>query len=345
MKSLSLKSALLLFFGFVLSYVFFGLYLVKLPVFQAHPDKFSMAITLDLCLGLPFLFYFFIVKKRQWDVLLTVIALVPAIGLASYILPKENHFYVNLAMQSLVFTEGGLMLYAILKIRKIIGFYRQYAQKSNDFIENIENSLGEILGKSSLATTLLASEISMLYYGLFFWRIKPQYGLGIENEDKTPSISYFTVHKKVGYGAILAVLSMGGILEILGMHYFIAQYSEIGALMLTILSIYSVIFIVADFVAMIKRPIIFENNLLKFRVGLRWSADIPVSEIIDCQLIKNFKKDKIILSAAILGSPNCLIVLKNPITVKGIYGIRRTVPRIAFNVDNEQAFLAATMHK
>jgi hypothetical protein len=330
MKSLSLKLYFLLFLGLVISYVFLGLFIVHSTSFLTHSDLFSLAITFDLCLGLPVLFYFLIVKKRQWDALLTVIALVPAIGIASLILPKDNHYYLKFAIQSLVITEGGLFIYGILKIRKIIASYRIYAHNSTDFIGNIERSLADILGGSSLVTHIVASEFAMLYYSLFFWRAKADY---------TEGASFFTVHKKVGYGIILAVLSMGGFLEIFGMHVFIAKYSTTGALVLTILSIYSILFIIADFVAMSKRPIFFEKDVLKFRVGLRWSAEIPISEIVDCQLIKNFKKDKSVLNAAIIGNPNCLIVLKNPIVFTGIYGIRRIKSSVVFNVDNEKAFV------
>jgi hypothetical protein len=329
MKSLSIKSDLLLFLGLVTSYVFLGLYIVQSASFQTHSDPFSLAITVDLCVGLPVLFYFLIVKKRQWNVFMTVIAFIPAIGIASLILPKENHYYLNFAMHSLVITEGVLLVYAILKIRKIKASFQCYAKISNDFIGNLERSLEDNLGKSFFST-LLSSEIAMLYYSLFFWRVKPYY---------TEGANYFTVHKKVGYGAILAVLSMGGFLEMFGMHVFIAKYTTTGALVLTLLSVYSILFIIADYVAMSKRPIVFEKDVLKFRVGLRWSADIPISEILECQLIKNFKKDKTILNAAIIGSPNCLIALKNPMTFKGIYGIRRTISAVAFNVDDEKVFL------
>lgn len=332
MKSLSLKFYPALFVGIAVIYALFSWLLVQSAAFQSHSDTLSLAITIDYCLIMPILFYFLVVKKLKWDVIATVGSLIAAIALASTILPKENHFYLNFAIQSLVLVEAGVLIYGAIKIRRIVHTFNHLAQNSNDFIRNLEDSFMAVMGRS-VGVQFIASEITMLCYGLFFRLIKSENTEGVS--------AAFTMHRKVGYGAILAVVMVAGSMEMLGMHVLVAKYSSIGALVLTVLSIYSLVFLIADFMAMKKRPILLEKDVLRFRMGLRWSALIPISNIDSVQLIKNYKKDTAqkTLNAALLGNPNCKITLKQPLTVKGIYGIKKTVSSIVFNVDDEKRFI------
>ena len=126
------------------------------------------------------------------------------------------------------------------------------------------------------------------------------------------------------------------IIETTGMHFLLRNWSYGLATIITILSIYTIIFFISDLASIIKRPVVFYDNKLFFRIGTRWNEIIKSVES-----IRNFDKlqNKDTLSCALAGDPNIKITLTKPITFKSFYGIKKTADKFVFNIDNEKGFI------
>lgn len=334
MKALSINKSvsLLLFSGLVLTLLIVELYIVQSPFFLEETNHLSLAITLDIVIGIPVLFYFFVIRKFKLKLATILVAYLVAVGVAGWILPNEHEGYLAWFEFSLIFSEAILVGFLIFNIRKIVKVYQIESETRNDFILNLEASLKKVIGK---AVGPMVGEIAMLRYAFFFWKIKSEH---------LPTQYPYTVHKKSGVGAMIGALMMATIAEATGVHLLLADWNYTLAIILLILSIYSFIFLIGYVVAIYKRPTIIENNQLTLRIGFVWYAVINLDNIERVELVKRIdEEDKSILNvaSAILTSPNILITLKEPIQLTWLYGIKKTSTKLAIFMDEKEKFIKA----
>ncbi len=332
MKALSINKSvsLLLFGGFVLTLLLVELYVVQSPIFTEEANHLSLAITLDVVIGIPILFYFFVIRKFQLKLASILLVYLAAVGVAGWILPNEHEGYLAWFEFSLIFSEAILIGFLGFNIRKIIKQYRIESKLRNDFILNLEASLKEVLGK---ATGAMVGEIAMLRYAFFFWKIKSEH---------LPTQYPFTVHKKPGVAAMIGALMMAIAAEAAGVHLLLASWNYTVAIILLVLSIYSFIFLIGYLVAIYKRPTIIENNQLTLRIGFVWYAVVDFDNIEKVEIIKRIDEaDKSILNiaSATLTSPNILITLKEPITLTWLYGMKKNSAKLAIFMDERDKFV------
>jgi hypothetical protein len=176
----------------------------------------------------------------------------------------------------------------------------------------------------------------MLRYGLFAWRGKKE---ALSDE---PS---FSVHRESGYTIVWATMCAVILIETVLVHLLLWPWSKAAAIVAMALSVYGLTFFLADHSALIKRPIVIRNSKLLLRVGIRWNTAIRLSDIREIKLIKGFDKEKAIetLDCSILRDPNAILELHTHAEVTGLYGIRKTTTKIAFNVDEGPRFIKAIL--
>ena len=99
--------------------------------------------------------------------------------------------------------------------------------------------------------------------------------------------------------------------------------------------------LIADYVALVKRPLIFFKESFFLRTGIRWNAEIKFENIQSVETIKRFSTDKNpgTLNASADGYPNIYLQLKEPVKVLGFYGMSRKVSKIVFRVDEPETFV------
>ncbi|MBN2425596.1 MAG: hypothetical protein JXR46_14700 [Calditrichaceae bacterium] len=330
MKTVILKNVwLTTFLGIILFIIFVSLFLVKIYEFKSHAEIFSLAVTIDITLGIPILYYSIISRKLKIHPITIVVVFLICLGIANYILPKENHNYLDLIKKGTALIELTVITYGFIKIRKIIKSYNQLSVQRIDFVRNLYSAIESVFGKSK-ALYIAASEVFTFRYGLFFWKVKKE----IFNGQK-----YFTTYKKTGVIGFTGVLTFIMLFETIVVHFFLWHWNKNVALVVTILTIYGIVFIIADIAAIIKRPIVFYQNKLYLRIGIRASAIIDPEKIEKVEIIKRFNKSKEKIDCSLLRSPNILITLNEPVTVIGYYGYKRTADQIAFNIDNTTEFI------
>nr|WKN39631.1 hypothetical protein K4G66_13105 [Tunicatimonas sp. TK19036] len=317
------------FFGIALSLILCEVFIVQSSVFTNSPHWLSFGVTADLTLGLPILYYFLIVRKQSINWVTTLLVFLLAIGIAHLILPGEHQYFLGFAEKAVIVTESVVLLYGLSRIRKIITAYRFSARKNPDVLQNLQYSLTQVLGQHKIIP-FVVNEISMFYYSLFFWRARK------EVRDHQTA---FTYHKKSAYPALMGALLLVTAVETVGVHLLLSRWNEGVAWGFTILSAYSFLFIWADIVAVLKRPIVIEDNQLHLRIGLRWQAIIPLQRINGISPVSgNYTKDKSTLNLALLSDPNVILTFAEPVTVQGLYGMEKTVSRLALPLDDVKTF-------
>lgn len=171
----------------------------------------------------------------------------------------------------------------------------------------------------------------MLYYAFLFWR-KPF----IERD--TIAFSY---HKTNEYIAIFIGLMVLFIGESIAVHYFLVTIDNKVAWIATLASIYTVLWICGDFQAIRLNPITISQEKIALNAGKRWRVVINremIEEILDINKAEHLTKRKDYLDMTVAGEPSLLIALKEPVKVKGLFGIKRSCKYFGIFVDDLAAF-------
>lgn len=290
----------------------------------------SLGVTIDLALCIPLVYYFTICRKLNAPRISVLIVFLVCVGLATLIIPAESQLYLVQLKKLLLVTELILISFFFWKLRSIVKRYKALSEISPDFIFNLRGAFNQVVGQG-VAGSILISEIAMLRYGIFWWLGKK------EIESHEPS---FSVHRETGYVAIWIVMCAVILVETILVHMLLWRWNMGIAIFATVLSVYGLIFFIADLSALIKRPITIRNNTLLLRVGIRWNAEIPLSTIKEIVFAKGFdkEKEKETLDCSVMKDPNAILSLNEPIVVAGLYGIKKTAARIAFNIDDFRLF-------
>lgn len=277
----------------------------------SHADIAAWGVTFDLTLTIPLVWYLVVVRSGAARPMTLAPVFVVCMMLAAFVVPRgQQQFLHDLRYLS-----------APLEIVTLIFLGQRLAK-----VRDVESATRAMFGHSRVAD-FVASEVSILWYALFCWRKKaPEEG--------------FTIHQRNGWGTIAAcIVAMIGF-ESIGMHLLVQQWSVTAAWVVTALDVYGVLWIIGDYHALRLRPTYAADGILHLRYGLRWNAEIPLTEIesIDDVSGEADWKRKNVLKMAMLDEPKYLVKLRRPVTVNGLAGIRRTIDAIAVLPDDIEAF-------
>lgn len=313
-----------------LAILFCGLFLLQhVPLIKR--DAVATALLVDMVLTFPVAYYFLLVrplKLRKWSM---VFVFTCCCAVAYLVLPVHQKYYV-LQLRSLSgMLELGAILYAISKIRKIAAAFQKSEAAFPNFAYNLYQSMAAVLGNGT-AIKLLTTELIVLRFGLFCWK-KP---------GRNPkAISSYTVYKESSYTTLFGVLLFVLLIEIFAFHLLLLQYSKSAAIMVSLISIYGMIFIISDLSATIKSPVLVLKDQLLLRVGYRWRVMVNRNNIVSIEKINdNYQPDKNCFKGGITkNSVNVLLVFKHPVNVERIYKNPVSVDKIIMSIDNADGFI------
>ncbi len=289
-------------------------------------NLFPLAVTLDLVIGLPLLFYFLVVRRSkhiEWPSVLAIYLL--SVGLAKLILPENEQFYLGYAIKLLVFTELGFMLYGMIKIRKVTLAFKKAALHRNDFILNLQSAFRQVFGRPFRPAV---TEVASLRYGLFFW---------LGRTEKAVHQQAFSLHRESGFPALMGALVFVSLIEMIAVHFLLVQYYETVALVLLVLSIYSVLFLLGYTFSVIKRPILLDEQHLEIRLGIMWQSRVALADIAEVRKLsegETLSKDVMNLAKPMLNSANLMLKFKSLVKLEGLYGLQKETSAIACYVDD-----------
>ncbi len=299
--------------------------------FAERPDLFSLAVAFDIHIIIPILYYLLAVRRGGMP-LISIMPVLLASGVAAaLIIPAEHARAADLLGLAVVPVELGIIAYVI---RNVVKLRRaMLAAGIRDTVDRLRYVVRGVAGSSRLGEVVVA-EIAVWYYGLFSWRTAAPAGAHL-----------FSYHRRSAYGSIVAAMAMAAVVEGAAVHALVAPWSPALAWANTAMGAYLLLLLTADFRAARLRPLSVEGGLLRLRIGLRWSADIPVASIASIvpptREAGARRRAKGMLNGTLGGRPTLLITLRDPIVATGPFGIRRSVTEILLGADDPAGMRAA----
>ncbi|WP_282044093.1 hypothetical protein [Winogradskyella flava] len=319
----------LIIFGVPLLLILAMVSLTFSSYFKTHSSFLSTAITLDLLLTVPFI-YFLLIRKTSIPKTTVVPFIILGVVLGSFVIPVEHQYYLDLFKTwALPVMELCVLSYVVYNLVKTIKLYKTNKAHSNlDFYSTLKSTCAEILPRPAVIPVV--TEIAVFYYGFIHWK---------KRELKPNEFSY---HKNSGTIGLLAALIFLIAIETAAIHLLLIKWSTVAAWILTGLSIYSGIQILGFLKSMTKRPIVVENDKLYLRYGIMNETTISFDNIESIELsMKDIEMNKTTRKLSVLGNlegHNIIIKLKKEHTLTGLYGVKKPFTLIAFHVDNKQEF-------
>lgn len=289
----------------------------------------AAALTFDLALGVPLLYWLLLVRGRGWPPFSVVPVFLASLAGAAAVLP-DHHQGALTALEWLV-VPAELLLVGYLLTRALATARRlRAAGAGGDVYERLCEGAREVLGARAVAD-VLAFEVAILYYALFAWRAAP---------DTAGARAVVGHHRRIGYGGVLVGLMLAMTVEIVPVHLLLSLWSPTAAWVLTGLSLYGFLWLIGDYRALRLRPSVVRGDVLELRLGLRWNARVPLTSIRAVGRTgarPPARSTPGYLQAVVLGEPTHLLELSEPVAVLGPYGWRKVARRIGITVDDEEA--------
>ncbi|WP_027955927.1 hypothetical protein [Halobacillus kuroshimensis] len=331
-------------FFFMMLILIPNLLVMRLELAGPIDDRIGTATAIDLGIILPLLLYFFGFKTRASWIVLPVLLFIGVL-LANLIIPSHADGYLSYFNHSVIVLEAAVisfeLLLLLIAVRKVPLFIRNYkAQKKEryHFLASFSAAVDHSFSFKRVIHVqkvfhVLAVDLSAFYYSLFSWRKQRPDG--------------YTFHQDGAYTGVFFMLVHAMLIEIIAVHLMVAQFSHTAAWIVTALDVYALLFIIADYQAIRLSPIVLDRHGIHFQKGIRAFGSVPWEKVEG--LYNNdqpAEADSIELAFYGLEkeTPPYVIRLKDPVTIRRPFGMKKNVTSIYLKVDDAAAFQEA-FHK
>lgn len=300
-----------------------GIYAAEVAIVRMRwpwPDLIAIGVMLDLIVMVPAVYWFLAVRRGGWPKPSVVPVVLLGVLAAALLLPRDRGMLMVLAIPY----EIGLITWIALRTRQAL----RRNPGDEDTLERFREVAREVL-PARRAADAVAFEIAVLYYALLSWRRRPEESAG-----------GFTYHRKSGYGAVVFAVLIMVLAEAIPVHILVMRWSVVAAWALTILTLYAMVFFVADWRAARLHPILLDGEALRIRVGLRWRITVARERIAAVHK-KRPPGSEPHIRVALPATAPLWIELTEPVTAKGPYGIERRARWISLTVDDPEGFRQA----
>ncbi|WP_234369118.1 hypothetical protein [Brumimicrobium mesophilum] len=291
-------------------------------------DSLNLAITVDLLLIIP-LVYFLLIRKSAIPNTTVIPVMIVGLLVGTYFLPQESQIYLSIFKTwALPIIEISILIFVITKVRRAIKEYKKLKGSTPDFYSALKSTCYEILPKKLVLP--FATEVAVFYYGFINWKKREI------NENE------FTYHKDSGAPALFGVFIMIIGIETVALHFLLARWSIVAAWILTILSVYTAIQVFGFAKSLSKRPISINKDSLTLKYGILNEVEIPFSDIQKIELSsKSLEKQEFTKTLSPLGeleSHNVIIHLKRENELVGLYGMKKKFNVLGLHIDKPVEF-------
>ncbi|HKV12818.1 MAG TPA: hypothetical protein VJ725_32035, partial [Thermoanaerobaculia bacterium] len=273
-----------------------------------HPDVVKLGLMFDLLVTVPLAFYLLAVRRGGVPAITLTAVLSASFAGAALVFPGERALLGRLFEIVSIPAEIGLVAWIGIRTRRAL----RNAAGEDDLLERLRAVAREVF-PIRRAADAISFEMTVLFYALFAWRRRPHAPADREA---------FAYHEKSGYGAIVFALSIVVLAETIPIHILVTRWSPMVAWVLTVLSLYSLFWFLADWRATRLRPHLLDEEALQIRTGLRWSVRIPRERIAGLHT-KLPKGAGPTLRGALPGGNPLWIELTEPIIAQGPYGLEK----------------------
>ena len=181
-------------------------------------DLIAGALTLDLTLLVPLLYYLLLVRWRGLPVVTVLPVFLVCAALAHWLIPDTHHqvlgvfsYVVALAELSVI----GFLVYELLKLRHA---FRQRTATGLDVPTALRESASEILGL--VAGNALAYEVALFWFAVAGWR----------RSQPSPPESLFSYHRASAYVPFAIGIMIALVIETVAVHALLRLWAPARAL-------------------------------------------------------------------------------------------------------------------
>jgi hypothetical protein len=285
------------------------------------PSLAAVGAAIDLAVFVPLIWYLVMVRPGRASAR-SLVPLVAAGLIASQLIVSGSPPMPLLILVALA--ELTLFATALYRVRAAL----RRSKGPVDPIARIEELSSELI-PAPAAARAVASELVVLWYALASWRQPPMTGPRIRRWARLDDWNGFFI------GILVVALA-----ELAGLHLLLMSKLPAAVWVITALEAYGLLWLIGDTRALNLSGVELHDTTLDIRFGIRWRVEIPLSMIESVEPIQGDHKCWDI-KLTVLEKPDALIVLKEPITIWGIYGLRKAVTRIGLLVEDSDKLIAA----
>ncbi|MHA7965861.1 hypothetical protein ACX93W_17205 [Paenibacillus sp. CAU 1782] len=201
-------------------------------------------------------------------------------------------------------------------------------------MEKVRGKINQALG-SGRFSDLVFAEACTFYYSLLVWFKKPSL---------PPSrFSVYTYHRDSQLKVLTIFFAILIGLEAGLLHFLLSRWNGIVAWAVLALNIYGILYIVALYQSSRRQPHLLNENMFYIAMGMQSTIAVPLDNIERLRQAKPIDlidkaEDGVYLSYMRFDTPQFEIVLKQPMQIKTLYGVKKTVSVIVFRVDDRERF-------
>ena len=337
------------------------------PLFALHTSRLSTAVTLDLTVTMPLL-YFLAIRQTSVSKMTVIRVFVVGVLVAGLLLSGRSPLLHGIKTWVSPVVEMTVVLTIAWR------FYRVRKQGRNpDFLTQARAMAGAVTGSQRVGE-VMGSELAVLYYAF-----SPS-TITVPADSPHPlKAAAFSYARAGGALPVLGVFMMAMVAEGIGLHFLIAHWSVTTAWVLTGFSAYTLLQLFAHMRAIKARPIVVEEGVLHLRNGLAADVSVRIAEIEEMTLTRkgwsggNLSVGKSstagksspvgktpssgktlsaedapsaegekVLQLALFGaleSHTVRVKLREPVTVIRMFGIRRQANILLFAVDKGEELI------
>lgn len=305
----------------------------------ADADWVAVGMTLDLVVVVPLLYYLLLVRGRGWRLAGVIPVALAGFLAAMWIVPEEHRGLITALEWIAVPLELCLLGLIGRRAATSIGRVRSRAETGDDAFDAIRAAALDVTG-TRWAAELLSQEIASFYYAFGSWRTPlPAEGAG------------YSSYRSNSYAPFFAAITMAIVIETVALHLVVqALWSSVAAWILTGLGLYSLIWLIGDFQALRLRRTTLTQESVEIRLGTRWEITIPRSDIAGVELLgktdsTDARPEPRAVKLVLLGQPDVEIRLNRPVTVRGLFGLRKTTSILRLQVDDAADFARVALQQ
>jgi hypothetical protein len=295
------------------------------PLNDHGSANFEWLFLLDVFIMLPIICFLCVEDKKQ-ALLKAVFLSCLAVLIGSYIIPEQSKLIWHYLENGRYFVLAVILLFELIAILTLYLAIKAAVGRSEDPDQSIEKSIKQYFGAGPVAT-FLSFETRMWTFVFIANRIKSEHFSGDQ---------HFSYHQKDGAQSNLQGLIFLMAFEMPIMHLFLyVVWSPLGANMVSLFTAFGLVFFIAEYRALSRRPISIVGDQLIIRYGLYQPLVIPLGKIADVEKNTEFVfRSKTVKRYNYSGNPNVKIEMTEPVG---------DVRHVFIGVDRAEQFISAVL--
>lgn len=233
------------------------------------------AVTFDLLVGIPGLFYWLVVRRYQLPLSSLAGVVGACLAVTYWVLPVAQQAPLHALRFLPALLEGVTFLLLVTKARRLLRSYQAAYQQRPAFWPSAQLAVQQTLGPAGV---LLVAEVEMLRYALLGWWAKPEV---------TQEATAFSSYRDSGFTAFAVMVGVALTVETAVLHLLVSLWSTRVAGWLLFFDVYTLVMLVAHGQAVRLRPTLLTTDTLHLHVGFVWHLTVPLGELVVLESLRD----------------------------------------------------------